>query len=145
MGTMDQIMPRFTQDEALRDLVSFVGCDMLALRAPGRFPLEIALLDMDEDGDLDAIALELSGSCALYFVDADGDGRPDAAYLDRDGMGVLEQLDPSWPEEADMITAAAKLYCQVTSDSCDPPEVIRQLRTLNQDIWPVRYRLGLPA
>ena len=147
MGTMDRIMREFTQDETLRDLLTFMECDKLVMRAPGSFPLEIALLDMDQDSDFDAIALDISrnGSFELLFVDADGEGRPNAAYMDRNGEGLLHQLDPSRQEEADMIAAAAKLYCEVTSGPCDPSEVIRQLRTLSQNVWPVRDRLGLSA
>lgn len=134
MNSMEQILETFTSDPSLQNMLTSIDCHGLTFRENGESSIETALLDMDEDGEPDTVALNISGNetYELYIVDTDSDGVPDAAYLDRESLGVLSQLPEGDPATDTLTEAAAKLFLQTRDSCCAPASIRAQLSALRK-------------
>ena len=143
MGTIESMQQRFTENDELRNMLALIGEDRIVLREQDEQDMEIALMDLDEDRELDTIAIDLfgQGDFPLYVVDADMDGVPDTAYYEIAETGLLEQLDPAISENAGIIRVSAQLFLHAMDESSDPLEIISQLGEIGHYARRISQRL----
>jgi len=143
MGTLESVQQRFTGNDELRNMLAFIGADRIVLREPSEQDMEVALMDLDEDGVLDTVAVDLfgQGNHFLYIVDTDMDNIPDMAYYEIAETGLLEQLDPEASENACVIAASAGLFLCAENESGDSAEIKHQLIEIGHYARQIRQRL----
>lgn len=143
MGTLESVQQRFTGNDELRNMLAFIGADRIVLREPSEQDMEVALMDLDEDGVLDTVAVDLfgQGNHFLYIVDTDMDNIPDMAYYEIAETGLLEQLDSEISENAGTIRVSAQLFLHAMDESSDPSEIISQLGEIGHYARRISQRL----
>lgn len=107
MGNLRKLKIRMKLDRDLRHTLLRGSKNEILIDLDGDGEADIAILDADHDGDIDAVALDLDGDGELgfYVVDSDHNGIPDQILVDVDGDGKLDVLAAGKEVEDAIISA----------------------------------------
>lgn len=109
MGNLRKLKLKMKLDHDLRHTLIKGQRNEILIDLDGDKEADIAILDLDNDGNIDAFALDLDGDGELgcYVVDSNKNGVPDKILADLDGNGELTVVASGEEVEQAIIAACA--------------------------------------
>ena len=128
------------QSSLFRDMVVTGSPREILLDMDGDRLADIGLLDDMGDGNIDNLALDLTGDNEfnLFFTDTDLNGLPDVTYLDEKGDGNLQLIGIGEMVQGDMQMAASRVYSKLQDENATDEELKDALKELDKIIREAR-------
>lgn len=144
MGTLLKAKAKFKLDHDLRKLLVRGGRNEILLDLDGDKLADVALIDDDNDGDLDTIAADLAGrgDFDLFLIDSDHNNIPDKILYDEEGNGELKILAMGQEVEEHMIAAAQTIYMLLQAEEIIAERVDAALAELDRNVRAARIELN---
>ena len=135
MGTLRQVKNALRFDKELRPLLAHATLHEVTLDLDGDNVADIALIDSTRNGDIDTIAIDVTGTGTfnIYLSDTDGNGIPDAVqfYDDIDDMPVAAYFGRR--VEENMIRLAVHAHNSLVAGDIIAQELIKALEELEAE------------
>lgn len=143
MGTLRELKNALKKDEELRGLMVRSDRREILLDLDGDQIPDIGLLDTEKTGDINAIAIDLTGNGEFnfYLIDHDGNGVPDEISFYRDGDDIPAKAHFGRSVEADMLESVGKIHALITASNIVTSEITSALRRF-EDFVIEAYRDG---
>ena len=135
MGTLRKVKNALRFDKELRPLLVHATLHEVTIDLDGDKVAEIALIDASHDGDIDTIAIDVTGTGTfnIYLSDTDGNGIPDAVqfYDDVDDMPVAAYFGRRVEEH--MISLAVHIHNSIVAGEIVADELLKVLEELEAE------------
>lgn len=143
MGTLLKVKLKIKTDKDLRKMLVRGGREEILLDLDGDKEADVALIDADHDGDIDAIAVDLGGrgEFDLYLVDNDHNNIPDQIIFDEEGNGEFKTLAMGPEVEAHLIAAAERVNMLLMAEEVIAERVDEALGELEKRVRVARKEL----
>ncbi len=132
MGTVRQLKSAIRDDKELRQILVRSDRHEVLLDLDGDKIPDIGLLDVNRDGDIDAIGVDLTGNGEFnfYLVDNDGNGIADEISFYRDGDDLPVRSSFGRTVEAKLAKSAARIHALITAKELAAAELMDVLEAL---------------
>ncbi len=136
MGTLRQLKTAMRKEKDLRQLLVRSDRHEVLLDLDGDKVPDIGLLDENRDGDIDAIAVDLTGNGEFnfYLVDHDGNGIPDEISFYRDGDDIPVKSNFGRAVELELVKIVTRIHALITAKDLAAAELMDVLEALEDYI-----------
>ena len=143
MGTLRAVKFFMKTDRDLRKLLLRGGRSEILIDLDGDKEADIAMYDVNHDGNIDTFAADLfnTGEFNLYLEDTNMSGIPDTIFLDEEGNGEFKRVAEGEGVENNILVAAQALYQLVQLENIVAEELDAQLRELDKAVKQARKEL----
>ncbi len=133
---------RMKQSKVFQDMVVTGSPREILLDMDGDRLADIGLLDNMGDGNIDTLALDLTGDNEfnLFFSDTDLNGFPDITYLDEKSDGNLQLVGIGEMVQGEMQQAASRVYSTLQDENATDEEIAAALKELDKIIRDAREK-----
>lgn len=143
MGTLRAAKFFMKTDKDLRKLLLRGGRSEILIDLDGDKEADIAMYDVNHDGNIDTFAADLfnTGEFNLYIEDTDMNGVPDTIFLDEEDNGEFKRIAEGPEVEEKILIAAQALYQLIQLEDIVASELDAQLRELDKAVKQARKEL----